>query len=135
MNSHLRSMMAEMESWEAAAEFGIPEISWAEYRVIRRSDDLYVACLASIFDSLRMQQKDDREAALADLAKILVIYSRSTAAKYLSGVEKQLNQIYSAALYYIAGFPATGTLLTRTLEPSIELLEEESFLHGFLGPS
>ena len=133
MNNHLRSMMAEMESWEAAAEFGIPEISWAEYRVLKRSDDLYVACLASIFDSLRIQQKDDREAALADIAKILVIYSRSAAAKYLSGVEKRLNQIYSAALYYIAGFPATATLLTRTLEPAIEPLEEESFLHGFLG--
>ena len=133
MNSHFLSMMAEMESWEAAAEFGIPEMSWAEYRVLKRSDDLYVACLASIFDALRLQQKEEREAALADIAKILVIYSRSAAAKYLSGVEKRLNQVYSAALYYIAGFPATATLLSRTLEAVAEPLEEESFLHGFLG--
>ena len=125
--------MAEMESWEAAAEFGIPESSWAGYRVLRRSDDLYIACLASIFDALRLQQSDERRAALADIAKILVIYSRSAAARHLRGVEQRLNQLYSAALYYLAGFPATATLLTRALEPVIGHLEEESFLHGFLG--
>ena len=106
-------MMAQMESWEAAAEFGIPEYSWVEYQVLRRSDDLYIACLSSIFDALRLQQKEERESALADIAKILVIYSRSAAARYLSGVEKRLNQLYSASLFYLAGFPATATLLPR----------------------
>jgi len=126
-------MMAQMESWEAAAEFGIPEYSWVEYQVLRRSDDLYIACLSSIFDALRLQQKEERESALADIAKILVIYSRSAAARYLSGVEKRLNQLYSASLFYLAGFPATATLLSRPLEPIKDALEEEAFLHGFLG--
>ncbi|MCE5212857.1 MAG: DEAD/DEAH box helicase [Deltaproteobacteria bacterium] len=133
MNNYLRNMMAQMESWEAAAEFGIPEYSWVEYQVIRRSDDLYIACLSSIFDALRLQQKEERESALADIAKILVIYSRSAAARYLSGVEKRLNQLYSASLFYLAGFPATATLLSRPLAPINDVLEEEAFLHGFLG--
>ena len=133
MNSQLRNMMAEMESWEAATEFGIPEAAWALYRVRERSDDLYIACLTSVFDAMRINQVDRREEELAALAKTLIIYSRSAAARYLDGVERQLNQLYCAALYYIAGLPATATLLARHLESIPGILEEESFLRGFLG--
>lgn len=128
-------MMAEMESWEAAAEFGIPEAAWASYQVRERSDDLYIACLASIFDAMRVDEGDAREEELASLAKTLVIYSRSAAARYLEGVERQLNQLYCAALYYMAGFPATAALLARHLRRTPDLLEEEKFLLGFLGRS
>lgn len=125
--------MAEMESWEAAVEFGIPESDWARYTVRSRSDDLYIACLSTAFDALRIKEIEQRETTLASIAKVLVVYSRSAAAKYLSGVEKKLNQIYSASLYYLAGFPATATVLTRKLDFHDEISDEESFLLGFLG--
>lgn len=133
MNNQLRNMMAEMESWEAAAEFGIPEDSWASYQVRKRSDDLYISCLSTVFDALRLNKKEDQEAELAAAAKTLIIYSRSAAARYLNGVEQRLNQLYSAALFYLAGFPATAILLARRLELVENALEEESFLYGFLG--
>jgi len=125
--------MAQMESWEAATEFGIPEAEWARYDVRRRTDDVYIACLASVFDALRIEKVDKREAQLAALAKTLVLYSRSSAAKYLSGVERRLNQVYSAALYYLAGLPATAILLARNLDAFEDTVDEESFLYGFLG--
>lgn len=132
MNKQLRNMMAEIESWEAAAEFGIPEAAWAQYQVRKRADDLYIACLSNIFDVLRLTKPEEQKNELAALAKTLVIYSRSAAARYLSGVEQRLNQLYSAALYYLAGFPATAMLLTSSLDAVNEVLVEESFLHGFL---
>lgn len=125
-------MMAEIESWEAAAEFGIPEAAWAQYQVRKRADDLYIACLSNIFDVLRLPKSEEQKTELAALAKTLVIYSRSAAARYLSGVERRLNQLYCAALYYLADFPATAMLLTSSLEAVEEILVEESFLHGFL---
>lgn len=133
MNKQLRNMMAEMESWEAAIEFGIPEDDWAGYSVRKRIDDLYIACLASAFDALRIEKIEVRETILVEIARILVMFSNSAAARHLSGVEKKLNQIYSAALFYIAGFPATSILLSRHLDSRENASEEEYFLLNFLG--
>jgi len=133
LNSLLRNMMAQMESWEAATEFGIPETELAQYGVRRRANDVYIACLASIFDVLRVENREQQEIELAALAKTLILYSRSSAARYLRGVEKHLNQVYSSALYYLAGLPATATLLARNLDGIDGTSEEECFLQGFLG--
>jgi helicase len=135
LNNYLRNMMAKMESYEAASEFGIPEVTFEEYEAFKRSDDLYIACLASVFDALRLPEEEAREKSLADIAKTLVIYSRSAVARHLSGVEKRLNQVYAASLFYLAGFPATAALLARPLESIKGALEEEAFLHGFLAKS
>ncbi len=132
MNELQRNLMAQMESWEAANEFGIPAISWADYDARKRSDDLYICCIANIFDALRIAEDKTRLLELDALAKTLVIYSRSAAAKYLSGVERTLNQLYSAALYYLADRPATAHFLARTLKLEGEPLEEELFLRDFL---
>ncbi len=132
MNAVLSNLMAQMESWEAANEFGIPELSWVDYDARKRSDDLYICCLASIFDALRIEDDKVRLSELDALAKTLVIYSRSAAAKYLSGVERSLNQLYSAALYYLADRPATAHFLSRSLVLTEEACEEEHFLCDFL---
>ncbi len=132
MNEQLRNMMAQMESWEAAIEFGIPEEEWAKYDVRRRSDDLYISSLANIFDALRVKEADEQQRQMAALAKTLLLFSRGSAAKYLRGVEISLNQVYSAALYYLAGFPATAILLSRSAYGLDAPNEEESFLQGFL---
>ncbi len=133
MNGRLRNLMAQMESWEAANEFGIPEKNWANYDVRERSDDLYVACLSEVFDALRMDEGKERAKILDSLAKILVIYSRSAAARHLEGIERHLNQLYAAALFYLAGRPASATFLVRLLPTELdESNEEEAFLHDFL---
>lgn len=133
MNARLRRFMAQMESWETANEFGIPEKDWVNYDVRTRHDDLYVACLCEIFDALRMEDAKKQETALDSLAKILVIYSRSAAAKHLKGVERSLNQLYAAALFYLAGRPASATFLVRQLaQLPDDANDEEAFLHGFL---
>lgn len=132
MNALLSNLMAQMESWEAANEFGIPELSWVDYDARKRSDDLYICCIASIFDALRIADDKVRRSELDALAKTLVIYSRSAAAKYLGGVERSLNQLYSAALYYLADRPATANFLSRSLVLTEEACEEEYFLCDFL---
>jgi superfamily II DNA/RNA helicase len=133
MNGRLRNLMAQMESWEAANEFGIPEVSWADYDARRRSDDLYISCLSNVFDSLRVADAGTRLAELDALAKTLVIYSRSAAIRHLTGIERGLNQLYSAALYYMADRPATAQFLTRSLSFGDTAIEEEIFLRDFLG--
>lgn len=130
MNKFLLHMMAEMESWEAAAEFGISQDLWAEYKVRERSDDLYIACLSSIFDVLRSTSPSRDE--LLSLGKTLTAYSRSAAAKYLSGVEKNLNQLYSAAVYYLAGYPATANLLAKEINWIADATTEERILYALL---
>ena len=73
MNALLSNLMAQMESWEAANEFGIPELSWVDYDARKRSDDLYICCIASIFDALRIADDKVRRSELDALAKTLVI--------------------------------------------------------------
>ena len=131
MASQLSNMMAEMESWESATEFGIPEELWADYQVRTRSDDLYIAVLSAVFNALRIEDETERKKILADLAKTLLIYSRSTASDYLGGVDKTLNLLYCAAAFYLAAFPATATLLARQIQNTEDLPAEEKFLCGF----
>ena len=50
MSDLLLHMMAEFESWEAAAEFNIPQQSLADYAVKDRVDDLYADYLAFMKD-------------------------------------------------------------------------------------
>jgi len=132
MPSQLSNMMAEIESWESATEFGIPEELWAGYQVRTRSDDLYIAVLSAVFDALRVEDEAERKTLLADLAKTLLVYSRSAASKYLGGVDKTLNLLYCAAAFYLAEFPATATLLARQIQNTEDLSDEETFLCGLL---
>ena len=131
MASQLSNMMAEMESWESATEFGIPEELWAGYQVRTRSDDLYIAVLSAVFDALRVEDETARKKLFADLAKTLLIYSRSAASEYLGGVDKTLNLLYCAAAFYLAEFPATASLLARQILNTENLSAEERFLCGF----
>lgn len=132
MDSGLRQLMAELESWESAVEFGIPEDLWAQYQVRLRSDDLYIASMTEIFDALRNKDEAQRKADLAELAKTLLIYTRSAAARYLSGVAANANLLYSAALFYLADYPATAALAARMIDARELLVEQEQFLLALL---
>jgi helicase len=125
-------MMAEIESWESATEFGIPEDLWAGYQVRQRSDDLYIAVLSEVFNTFRVDNIDEQRNQLSELANTLLIYSRSTAAQYISGVDRTINLIYCAAIFYIAGFPATASLIAKKIDSLESLLEEEIFLLNLL---
>ncbi len=124
--------MAEIESWESATEFGIPEDLWAGYQVRQRSDDLYIAVLSEVFNAFRVDNIDEQRNQLSELANTLLIYSRSTAAQYISGVDRTINLIYCAAIFYIAGFPATASLIAKKIDSRESLLEEEIFLINVL---
>lgn len=132
MTSQLRNMMAEIESWESATEFGIPQDLWAGYQVRQRSDDLYIAVLSAVFDALRAQDSDARKQNLSELAKTLLIYSRSAASRYLTGIDRSINLLYCAATFYLAGFPATATLVAKQITYAPFLSAEERFLYGLL---
>jgi len=132
MNDEIIELMAKFETWEAANEFGIPEISWGDLDARKRSDDLYIACISQIFETLRDPDSPDRKIALAEIANTLVIYSKSAAARILTGVERGLNQLYCAAVFYLAECPATASLLTRSVEIPEELHENEEFLRTLL---
>ena len=125
-------MMAEIESWESATEFGIPEDLWAGYQVRKRSDDLYIAVLSEVFNAFRVDNIDEQRNQLSALANTLLIYSRSAAAQYISGVDRTINLIYCAAIFYIAGFPATASLIAKRIDSLESLLEEEIFLLNLL---
>ncbi len=135
MNEQLKNMMAEIESWESATEFGIPEDMWAGYQVRRRADDLYIGILSELFDTLRIEDVDARNAVLSELAKTLLVYSRSTATKYLNGVSISLNLLYCAATFYLANFPATATFLARKINLVDDFNDVESFLFHYLSRS
>lgn len=132
MEASLRYFMAEIESWEAATEFEIPEDMWAGYRVRQRSDDLYIAAISAIFDALREVDGEIKSRDLSELARTLLIYSKSSASKYLNGVERNLNLLYSASLFYIAGYAATASLVATEIDVSKLVYEEEFFLLGIL---
>lgn len=132
MNEKLLHFMAEVESWESATEFGIPDDLWAGYLVRQRSDDLYIAVLSSVFDNLREEDSKIKLERLSELAKTLLIYSRSTASQYITGVDKTITLLYCAAIFYLAEFPATATFLARKINVSNGISTEEMFLHSML---
>ena len=131
MTNQLRNMMAEIESWESATEFGIPQDLWAGYQVRKLSDDLYIAALSAVFDTLRVQDSDSKKQDLSELAKTLLIYSHSAASEYLTGIDRTINMLYCAATFYLADFPATSTFVTRQIT-HVGLSEEENFLYALL---
>src|SRR5690554_2107041 len=106
MNDALGNMIAQLESWESAAEFNIPEEEWAGYAVRNRTDDLYISAFSAIFESLREEDANALKSDLRELAKTLLIYSKSAAARYIKGVDPTLNLIYAAACFYISDYPA-----------------------------
>ncbi len=132
MNRQLQNMMAEIESWESAIEFGVPEELLANYQVMSRTDDLYIAVLAAVFDTLRIEESVNKHRQLSDLAKTLLVYSRSAATKYLGGIDKKINILYCSAVFYLAEFPATATLLSKEVTNFDNLLQEEIFLYALL---
>lgn len=131
MSELLLHMMAEFESWEAAAEFNIPQQSWADYTVNDRVDDLYIATFSHIFSTLR-EDSEDKKSNILSCAKTLLVFSKSAASKYISGVEKNRNLLYSAALYYLADQPPTAFLIAKDIDPDIFEIEQEKFLYSFL---
>ncbi|KQC10223.1 MAG: hypothetical protein APR62_12475 [Smithella sp. SDB] len=132
MNKLLRNWLSQVESWEAAAEFGIPRDEWVKYDIIQRNEDVYIASLSAIFDALRIDDMEQKQSELWSLAKTLLVYSRGAAARYLSGVGRDLNQLYAATLFYIAGYPATATFLARNINDFSTEIAEEEFIHNFL---
>ncbi|AHC15999.1 DEAD/DEAH box helicase [Salinispira pacifica] len=132
MSKLLRNLMAEIESWESATEFGISESEWADYQVKKRSDDLYIALISMIFDQLNGRVDSASSVPLIDLAKALLVYSKSTAAKYITGVERDLNLLYCASVFYIAGYSATATYLVGYISKTDSLSEEEQIIVNFL---
>jgi len=128
MNALLQNMIAQLESWEAAVEFGIPENLWAKYDARQRTTDIYTASLSAIFDTIREDDVVVRKTWFDSLAKSFTIYSRSAAIKYIDGFDYNLNQIYCASLYYLADQPATATFLSNTTNAYNTEIEEESFL-------
>lgn len=132
MNNALGNMIAQLESWESAAEFNIPEEEWAGYVVRNRTDDLYISAFSAIFESLREEDANALKSDLRELAKTLLIYSKSAAARYIKGVDPALNLIYAAACFYISDYPATATLILKDVSNSDSLLDEEKFLYTFL---
>lgn len=133
MNKQLLYMMAEAESWESAIEFGIPRNLWADYKVNNRLDDLYISLLSNVFSHFRNTElyENDEDTNLSSIAKTLLIYSGSSASKYISGVESNLNLLYCASCFYIAGYPASATLVAKRIASFDEFLKEEIFLYNF----
>jgi helicase len=132
LNSLLSNWIAQVESWEAAIEFGIPRQEWARYDVVGRTEDVYVASLAQVFDALRIEDATERNGELSALAKALLVYSRSSAARYLPGVRHDINLLYAATLFYLAGYPATAALIAREAGRPDDAGEEEELLVALL---
>jgi len=128
MNAYLQNMIAQLESWDAAVEFGIPESLWAGYGARQRTTDIYTASLSAIFDTIREDDAEVRQSWFNSLAKSFTIYSRSAATKYIDGFDYNLNQIYCASLYYLADQPATATFLSNSTGTYNTEVEEELFL-------
>lgn len=128
-------MIAQIESWESAAEFGIPEDQWAAYQVKDRTDDLYITAISAIFESLRIEDQSQKASELNELAKTLLIFSQSAASKYISGVANATNLLYCGSCYYLAGFPATAALISKSIDPEELSIDQELFLLRFLSSS
>ena len=132
MDKQIRELMGQIEAWESAVEFGISEDLWDEYAVRLKSDDLYIAAIAAIFDTLRNENNETKKKELSELAKTLLIFSKSAASSYLKGVEKNLNLLYTSALFYLADYPATATLVAGQVDSEVLLNDAERFLQAFL---
>jgi hypothetical protein len=130
MNNTLKNWIAQAESWQCAVELNTPTNRLARYNVLDRVDDLYICSFSAIFKAFRVEDEQERAHLLLDLAKSLHLFSEKVSRDLLGGVEHDLNQLYVAALYYLAGYPATAVLVGRRIDNTT--LDAENEIEGVL---
>ena len=125
MNNTLKNWIAQAESWQCAVELNTPTNRLARYDVLDRVGDLYICSFSAVFKAFRVEDERERARLLLDLAKSLHLFSEKVPRDLLGGVEHDLNQLYVAALYYLAGFPATAVLVGRRIQNTAHDAENE----------
>lgn len=82
------------------------------YPFVNKGDDFYISLLNKLFFTLREESIDDEKTKenLLQLVKGLIVYSDDNTADRFSGVNKNNNLLYIAAIYFLCEYYALSNL-------------------------
>ena len=82
------------------------------YPFVNKSDDFYISLLNRMFFTMRNTEleSEDKKRRLLQIVTGLLVYSEETTADTFSGVNRNKNLIYIAAIYYLCEYNALSQL-------------------------
>lgn len=82
------------------------------YPFINNGEDFYISLLNQMFFTMRDRdlKQEDKKARLLQIVKGLLVYSEDTTANDFSGINRNNNLLYIAAIYYLCEYNALSQL-------------------------
>lgn len=132
INQFLNMLIAESGSWQSFIDFKLPEDDRAKYLFINKYDNFYLSLMANAIEFLSKENPDAISPDVLSIAKGLEIFSLREKREYFSGVNKSNNNLYTAGLYYKAGYSASAWILSRIYPDECYVSEIDKFISSFL---
>ena len=115
MRTSLSTWVSDADALRHMGQFRVTEIPLRLAYQITRKDDLYLALVGELFRSMR--EDDNSSYDWARLGNALAQYAAQDRKDELKSIGVTLEDaaLFSAAAFYLGGFPASAYLMTRTL--------------------
>lgn len=132
MLPELKKWIAGAESWHSYKDFDLQSES-ARYPFLARTEDYYINLVGQVFKILSEDEISvaDKE-SLRVLARALEIFSLKHTRSSFSGIDTRENVLISAAMYRVAGYPASSTFLLNQYKNSDFQIDTDQLLYRLL---
>lgn len=110
MNDILNKWMVDAEAFELQKLYRV-NIN-CKYEFISRQGDFYITLLNRMYNILQETKHAEYETKTEELiqvAKAMLVYSEQASERNFEGIDKILNQLYVAAIYFLIGYEAIAS--------------------------
>ncbi|TGL35926.1 DEAD/DEAH box helicase [Leptospira koniambonensis] len=133
MTNMLNIWIAESESWQSFIDFQLPSSKRAKYTFLPKVDYFYISIMNNALSLINgeITSAEERKECL-ELAKALEIFSLENKRDHFNGVNKKINMLFTAGLYYLSDYPASSWILSNLYPSDLYPEKIQIFLSCFL---
>ncbi|TGL59512.1 DEAD/DEAH box helicase [Leptospira sarikeiensis] len=133
MTNTLNVWIAESESWQSFIDFQLPVTKQAEYTFLPNIDYFYISVMNNALNIIEDEiiSAEAQKECLA-LAKALEIFSLENKRDHFSGINRELNMLFTAGLYYLSDYPSSSWILSNLYPPNMYSENIQIFISCFL---
>ena len=114
MTDIVKQWIVDAEAYEFQKMYKVS--SAGSFTFNERQGDFYITLLNRMYNILQEvddSQYEDYKDELADIAHALLVYSEKCTESSFSGIDKNSNQLYVSAIYYLIGYEAIASFLLK----------------------